>query len=183
MKSVHRLRHSSASPKAQRGVALAVALIILVVATLIALSASRFTVLAVRQSTNVETVRSAEQGAQSVVDAVVSLPDIAVLTGNEGDTICTTNLSGCTATIPALRNNQFAAEIAASEVTARVERLAPLLRPLPRPSAGREGSSSSVTLYEGATFLVQGTYDRSGAGLSRAQVDQGILVRVPVGTH
>lgn len=183
MKSISAQSASGARPRQQRGVALAVALIILVITTLIALSASRFTVLELRQSTNFETVRSAQQGAQSVVDAVVTLPNIAQLTGNVGDTICTDNLTGCTSTISALRDNTFASEIDANEVTARVERLAPLLRPLPRPGRGREGTASSATLFEGATFSVQGSYDRSGAGLSRSQVDQGIIVRVPAGAH
>lgn len=170
---------SRSVPGGQRGVALAVALIILIVTTIIALSASRFTMLEVKQSSNFELVRDAQQSAQSIVEGVVSLPQTILVTGAVGDVNCTNTpaLTGCTTKTIVLPGNMFAAEIAADQVWAKAERLAPLFRGLPR----IRGTGSSTIEFKGATFSVQGSYDRTADRLSRARVDQGYIVPVQVG--
>lgn len=170
---------SRTAPVAQRGVALVIALVILIVTTLIALSASRFTVLEVRQSSNFETLRDAQEAAQSVVEGVIALPETILVTGSVGDVNCTPTpgLSGCTSTNLALPGNLFQSEIAAGKVWGKAERLAPLFRGLPR----IRGTGSSTVEFKGASFSVQGSYDRTDIRLSRARVDQGYLVPVQVG--
>lgn len=164
----------------QRGVALAVALIILVITTIIALSANRFTVLEVRQSSSFETVREAQEGAQSVVDAVAALSETLVVSGTVGDIVCTPTpgIPGtCTTSNLALANNLYATEIAAGKVWGKSERVAPLFRNLPR----IRGSGSSAVEFKGATFNVQGSYDRTTDRMSRARVEQGYIVPFQAG--
>lgn len=170
---------SAARSARQGGVALVVALVLLVITTLIALSASRFTVLEVRQSSNFETVIEAQQSAQSVVDAVVSTLEINVVAGAVGDVNCTntTGLSGCTTKTIVLPGNLYSAQIASGQVWGKTQRLAPLLRNI----RGSRGTGSSIVDFKAASFNVSSNYDRTADRLSRAGVDQGYLVPIAVG--
>lgn len=176
MIDIHRLRQT-ARPRRQQGVALAVALILLVITTLIALSAGRFTALEVRQATNFETVRSTQQSAQSVVDAIIASALGTPVTGGVGEKSCKPVVTGCLSTPLALSQNMFAAEFANPDykLSAQVERLAPLLGPPPR------GTGYSRTQFDAAFFRVRGEYDASAAGRSRATVEEGFIILVGVG--
>lgn len=174
----HRPRRT-APASSQRGVALAVALILLIITTLIALSASRFTALEVRHSTNYETMREAEQSAQSVVEAVTSLVEVNVVTGAVGDVNCTDTpgLTGCTNKNIVLPNNMFADKPPECQIWGKAERIAPALRNL----RGTGGTGSSVVEFKAASYTVTGNYDCTVVRLSRSRVEQGFLVPVQVG--
>lgn len=170
-----RVNSPSAPLHAQRGVALAVALIILVITTLIALSASRFTVLELKQATNFETVREAQQSSQSVVDTIIGNRDNLPVTGGVGYSVCINSpghTSDCDeyATLPP---SVFAAEISKGQVSGRGTRQSPLLGPPPR------GTGASLAKFSAARFNVSGRYDRTEDRLSRSDVDQGVIVLVP----
>ncbi len=173
--------HPAQSPKTmagQKGVALIVALILLIVTTLIALSASRFTTLGVAQSGNYETVREAQQSAQSIVDGVIANPSTLVVGAAAPYVQCTpTPGTSCDDNSLTLASGIFSAEVAAGRVAGSSSRLLPLLRPLPR-SRG----ASSLTKFQGASFRIRGSIDETDQRRSRATIERGYLVPVSTGS-
>lgn len=160
--------------KRQSGTALLMALVILLMMSVAALSAVRFSSLGVKLGANEELAVEAFQKAQSVVDATISDPDNVRVQGTIGTRFCTAGIDGCSGlyTIQ-LPDGLYADEIAAGKVTVEVERLAPELSPPPR------STGSSLVRFKAARFRIEGVYDEADAGLGRDEADQGILILVP----
>lgn len=162
-------------PQRESGAALLIALLVLLMMTLTGLTAVRFSSLGVKMGANEELAVEAFQNAQSVVDATISRPSNVRVQGAAGTRFCTTGVSGCSDLYKIeLADNLFASEIAAGTVKVEVERLAPDLAPPPR-SLG-----SSLVRFKAAQFRVEGIYDAADSGLGRDEVDQGLLILVPV---
>jgi len=156
----------------QRGVALLIALTLLLFASIIALSAVRYSALAVRVANNNEYRISTFESVQSVIDAAISNPSNTPVSGATGYVACSTGVSGCnsdaaTVTLP---NNFLAADIAAQRVTVKIKRLAGTTN-CPR-AFGNELD------FFCAQFSVESTYDHNAAGdgRGRSMVTEGVIV-------
>ena len=116
----------------QDGVALAISMILLVVITLLGLSAVRFTVNDLKIASNEQVRVTAAQASQSVVDATVADSGNTPVIGGIGYKSCTSSVANCEQNTVVLPNNYLAADVSGVHVTAEVERLAPLWGPPPR---------------------------------------------------
>lgn len=157
----------------QDGVALAISMILLVVITLLGLSAVRFTVNDLKIASNEQVRVTAAQASQSVVDATVADSGNTPVIGGIGYKSCTSSVANCDQNTVVLPNNYLAADVSGGHVTAEVERLAPLLGPPPR------GIGSSLAKFSAAYFAVGAVYDKLDSGQGKSAVDQGVVVLVP----
>lgn len=155
--------------KNQDGAALVTALLILLILTILSLSAVRFTTLGKRVALNDELRVSAFQTTQSIIDAAISNPANTPVTGNEGDTFCTAGSTGCTQYIVTLPS-----EVSSLNASVRITRLAPTGLTAPPRKIG-----SSLVQFAAAKFEVEGTYDQTAAGLGQSTIREGVLVLVP----
>lgn len=157
----------------QRGVALFVALIFLVIITMIAVSAVRFSTTNVRSALNEEYRATAFVNAQSIVDAVISDPNnMPVTSGSVGQVYCTPGL-GCGNEIITLPSGLFPDQQSAKTVTATVQRMEPEQAPPPR------GAGASLHKFYGANFSATGTYDETSSGQGRTQIHEGLILILP----
>ena len=68
---------------------------------------------------------------------------------------------------------ELTSEVAAYNLSAKVERVGTVFRPPPRVV------ESSIDKFSSASFRVTTTYDRVDEGLGRQQITEGVLVLVP----
>lgn len=151
------------------------ALIFLVAITLLTVASMRSSSIGMRMAQNEQARISAEQGAQSLADAIVSNPASTSVVNDVGYTVCTTGETGCDSNALVPSDSTVAAAVSSGYVTARVERLEPLFRNPYRSGTGASGLGD----FEMATFEVIATFDRSAAGLGRQTVAEGVMVLVP----
>jgi hypothetical protein len=168
---VTRRLHSSIGR--QDGAILIISLVILIAITLLTVSSMRASNIGLRMAQNEESRFAAEQGAQALADAIVSDPKTTPVIGGSGFTICTPGLSGCNRYDLPVANSAIAYDISTGELSARVQRMGPALKPPPRVV------ESSIDKFSSASFEVTATYDRAAELLGRQQVVEGVLVLVP----
>ena len=159
--------------KNQGGAILVIALLFLVTITLLAVASMRSSNIGLQMVQNDESQTAAAQGAQALADAIISDPGTTPVIGTTGYTICTTGEGGCDSTGLTIDNALLTAAIAASDVSARVQRMGPAFRPPPRIV------ESSIDKFTSASFEVTTTYDRVDESLGRYQITEGVLVLVP----
>lgn len=170
----------SSRHESQRGIALVVALIFLIVISIIGVSAVKFTSADVRSALNDEHRVAAFQNAQSVLDAIVSDPNNTPVVGTGGYTICTEGMEATTelpcdgTTQIDLGTTMFDDDISAGEVSASVQ-LTAFGRAPPR----SRGRASSAALFRAANFRLQSTYDKTASGQGRTVINQGLILLVP----
>jgi hypothetical protein len=162
---------------AQTGVALAVALIMLVVLTLLALSGVRLSTMELRQSVNDEIRMNAFETAQSLVDATVrSFVNTPVLA--QGVSICAHQIGTCTdvrsnmlpSDFPPTPGYTLQQDIDNSRVNVVVTGIPPLNAKPP------VGTGFSITDFNAAYLQVQGIYTKNSVNLGQTQVNEGIAV-------
>lgn len=158
-------------PNPQRGVALAVALILLVVLTLLALSGVRLSTMELRMSLNDELRVAAYQQAQSLVDVSIrQFSNTPVL--SPGTVICARATTGCTGTdigrvdLPA----SYDTDLADDRVNVVIRGIQPLQAEPP------VGSGFSITVFDASYLQVTGEYDKNPLGLGSATINEGIAV-------
>lgn len=154
----------------QQGVALVTVLTILVIATIASLAGIRASRLEMRMSSNAENKLQSVQAAQALSDAVYANPDLVPVIGTTGFRICTPTLAGCdrnTIDVP----GAFDTHLADGDLTALVTQEG--TGTVPR------GLETSADRFDGVRFSVRTVFDRSDAGLGRAEIEQGILVLTP----
>lgn len=185
----------------QTGATLIVALLLLLVATILTLSAVRFASTEVRIAASEETRINAFQQAQSVLDSVSNL-DVSSL-ANTTQLLCTGGIkdengtantdpdpdsnAACTATTLAVPNSYLATEIGAGKVsaTARYVRNAPILRERGEGmfgvTSGETGANDELGAGAGTAiyryYVVSAYYLRAAEGLGETQVQQGLRRR------
>lgn len=157
----------------QQGAALAIALLMLVIITLLGVAAVRATQVELRLSQNAESRMAATQAAESMVNFVATGANLPV---NEDDTYTACVLPGSVTT--ALFTCAVAS-IATSGATAALQAhgYALLKRESPlfvEVNVLREAELSAKD-YDFARFTVTGGYDRSAEGMSAAEVTVGLL--------
>jgi len=163
------LQTLSTRPRRQAGMAMLVALIMLVVMTLLALSAVRFSALEVKMSSNDELIVEAFQKAVSIVDATIANSANTAVTSQAGYTVCTAGVSGCNANTVVLPDGFESSAVAAGKVTVK----SILINPQQRMGRGL-GSGIGAVYY--ASFRIEGSYDRSDEGLGRDAINEGVAV-------
>ena len=164
----------------QRGAALGVALLMLVIITLLGIAAVRATQVELKLSKNAESSLAATQAAESLVAYVISKPESLPVNGTPDFKTCVipsdvrsdlplfTCPSGSvvldmgTATLP-LREYGYALAQRESPLFVEVN----VLRD--------RGFELSAKNYDFARFNVTGGYDRASDGLSAAEVTESIL--------
>lgn len=159
------------SHRPQRGVALAVALILLVVLTLLALSGVRLSTMELRMALNDELRIGAFEQAQSLVDGTVrKFSNTPILA--PGITRCARNISGVCAGTTLSLPAALAADVANSSVNVNV-----LIQRIPPQNAEPPvGTGFSLTSFDAAYMQVTGLWDKNSQGLGMAQVNEGIAV-------
>lgn len=158
--------------QAQRGVALAIALIMLVVITLMSLSAIRFTSLDNRLAVNQEFRIEALQMSQALLDSVVAVDSNIVVFGDAGYSNCTKTVDGCdqyTLQLPAF---SWAPLLESGEMRAQVV----MTGAADAPPRLAERLGSSLPKLSASTFEVIADYDRVDQGQSRSEVGQGMIL-------
>ena len=165
-------------PSSQRGVALVISLILLVVITMIALTTIRFSTQELNFASNDTLKVEAFESAQSLVDATIATPANTPVVGQCAPVPYTVCLPGQTCngqSTLALADGWLDSEIAAGNVTIQVQRVCPNLGPPPR------GFGTSVVLFSAANFSVQAMYNMSSQGQGRTGINEGVIVLVPKG--
>lgn len=157
-------------PHRQNGVALVTVLTILVIATIASLAGIRASRLEMRMASNAENKLQSVQAAQALGDAIYADPDLVPVIGDTGFRICTATVADCdrnTIVVP----GAFDAHLANGELTAVVSQEGTGMVP--------RGLETSADHFDGVRFSVRTTFDRTNAGLGRAEIEQGILILTP----
>jgi Tfp pilus assembly protein PilX len=161
----------------QRGAALIVALLLLIVITLLGLASMRTSTLELRMATNQEAQLAAFERAQAVVDAAIADERNTIVVGDAGHNTCIGTPPGtaCTNTRPStgLADGIFSSEISSGKINVVITRLAPLYRNAP------PGINTSADKFQAATFSVEGNFDDAGNRNGRTGITQGVLVLIP----
>ncbi|NNF52108.1 MAG: hypothetical protein HKN59_06690 [Gammaproteobacteria bacterium] len=155
----------------QKGAALFVSLMLLLVITLISVSALRTSHLELKMAGNQESSLSSFMSAQALADAIVATPANVPVIGNPGFTICTAKEAGCNRNTISFANGLFASDLSKGSLGAVVTRGEEI--PIPR------SLSTSVEKFGGVQYTIQASFDRSVDNLGRTQVVEGMLVLIP----
>lgn len=156
----------------QRGVALAICLIMLLLLTIIGITAMRSSIFEMRMARNEESRIRAFERAQSIIDSVIS--NVSNLQGAEiGDTYCTSNMSGCTNTGVAL-SSDLTAGVYGSRSRAKVT-FSSCLDDVPR------RLNVSEDEFDSANFMVESEYNAIADQQGRSAIAQGILMIIRQG--
>lgn len=161
----------------QRGVALAVGLVLLVVMTLMVLAGVRLSTLELRMSLNDEIQVNAFEQAQSLVDTVIRdfsntpvLGDDVVLCLN---TAFNTTYGGkCTGSDTLLLPADAAPYFSKTDTTLNVL----ITRVPPQSAPPPVGSGFSADKFASAQMRVWGTFDRNADGQGKAEVREGLAI-------
>lgn len=152
-------------PQSQRGVALAVALILLVVLTLLALSGVRLSTMELRMALNDELRVGAYQQAQSLVDVSIrQFSNTPVLTPDT--VICARDCSNVRVTLPA----GYASDLSNDYINVTIRGIPPLQAEPP------VGTGFSIAVFDASFLQVTGEYDKNTLGLGKATINEGIAV-------
>lgn len=155
----------------ETGVVLAIVLVMLLVISLLGLSAARLGTADLRMAAGEEWRLEAQQQAQSLLDAVLEAnPDLPSNT-QVGEVHCTPGVAGCD---HARLKLPAGTPAATGTLAARITRLAPALAP---PPAGY-----SLRCFQTAQFEALGSYDGTVEQRGRAVVAEGYAVLVQNGS-
>lgn len=160
-------------PLRQRGAALFMALMFLIIITMLSLAAMRSSIMELRMAGNAESQVNAVQRAQAIIDATVAEPDNTPVIGGAGDTTCLSTASGCTRHSITFDDAQLLkTDIDADYMDVVVRRIEPLEKAAPRTIG------TSAAAYSYASFEVHGRYDARNAGMGSAEVVEGVMVLI-----
>jgi hypothetical protein len=155
----------------ERGASLITALIFLTVISLFSITSMRSSTIGVRMAQNEEARLSAIQTAQAMTEAVIGTPAWTPVIGDVGYTNCTAGEVGCDLYAVGAPVGYVANQVAAGNLTARVERLSDQNPP--------RAVQSSLVAFSAGSYQVTATFDRSDEGLGRVQLAEGLLILVP----
>ncbi|MCH8959152.1 MAG: hypothetical protein IH835_06840 [Proteobacteria bacterium] len=157
----------------QRGVILVSSLILLVIITLLSMSAMRVSITELRMAGNQETAVTAFQATQALSDAIIDATASTPVIGDPGYTICTGTGVNCNIENFRLPNGMYTDQLNTGVMSGVITRLSPALRPPPR------GIGSSADKFSAAAFSITSTFDMADQGLGRDTVVEGVLILVP----
>jgi hypothetical protein len=152
----------------QHGSVMIVALVFLVVLGIMGLTSMQTSRLELRMAGNEQVKVSAQQAAQSLIDAIVADSTTTPVIGGVGYVLCTAGQPDCDLTSITMPAGPLQPEIAAQHLGATGELTA--IGPPPR------GTGFSADFFEANHYRLTSTYDRSDEGLGRAAVTQGMVI-------
>lgn len=161
----------------EHGVALAVALIMLVILTLLALSGVRLSTMELRMSLNDELRVAAYEQAQSLVDVSIrQFSNTPVL--SPGTIICARDHPGCTGSdvgrvkLPDSYGDPGTAgtDLGDDLVNVIIQGIPPLQAEPP------VGTGFSIAVFDAAFLQVTGQYDKNSLGLGASTINEGIAI-------
>lgn len=160
----------------QSGAALLVALVVLMLMTILAVSGVRMSISGLRSAVNEELRVDAFHRAQSLVDGTLSVPANTAVVGVANEFNCLPAMDGCARNELALPDMpvEAYAGLVDSGVAVAVQRLAPEQAPPPRVAG------YSAVRFQAAAMEVRSRYDETSSGLGRAELTEGVSVIVPV---
>ncbi len=162
-------RHS----RAERGAALATALIFLIVLTLLGVAAVRSSTTALKLAGNEQSRIEAAEHAQAIVDEIADDPDnLQVLPGTSYSACFTSPTSpggatpdfSCPISTPGLINTSYS-----YYAYGRVRRIEPEVMPI------RGYMNTSGAHFTGAQFEITGGWERRAEGFGAAEITQGVV--------
>ena len=167
--------YMNSMPRRQRGVVLAVAMVVLLGVTVVSITALSSSLLEVRMAGNAEDTTRAFNIAQGAVDAVISEAGNFPIIGGIGYSTCTGTYADVAEVAGFCNRTDLAlpASFEAATSAARTERLDPLRSCPPR------GMATSCENFKVASFTIEGHHDNVEGGRGRAIVHEGYLVLVP----
>ena len=158
----------------QRGAVLMVSLIMMVVIGMLTLSLMTMSRIQMRMASNEESRVNALQMAQAINELVISDPDMTPVVGTAGFRLCTDNVADCDMETIAPDNDVLVEAVNYDQLSAVATRGTPEFQPPPR------GTGFSVSKFTATSFDLSGTYDRAEEGRGFAQVDEGLIVMIPL---
>lgn len=162
-------------PRRQRGLALAVAMVFLLVMTLIGLVAMQSSTVQSILARNTQFEIEATQKAQAIIDAILANDNNFSLELRPGERNCyPDNVPGNgIACDDSFLKTTLENLIIPTGTYAEVRRLRPAQVPPPAPAV------TSMDKFTSAAFAVRGKYNRAEIGLGAADIEQGIIKIVP----
>lgn len=157
-------------PHQQRGVALFMALIMLVIITLLSISTMRSSIMELRIAGNYQQQATAVESAQSAIDASFDLDNFPVI--GEGYTICY-NVTGCDQTITTMPDTA-SYKAATNQLT---------ITQTNEGTVSCRACESSSALFDGASFTISSTYNNTANNGGRAEINAGYVMLVPKMGH
>lgn len=167
-------------PQRQSGIALAVALILLVVLTLLALSGVRLSTMELRMALNDQFRIESFERAQSMVDTSIrdfnNTPVLAqgtVLCACTGGTgACAAAPSGCTVrtSLGTTLSSKFSTLYSANAINVIIRSIPPLNAEPPI------GTGYSLDKFDAAYLRVEGIYDQNSSGYGASHVNEGVAI-------
>jgi hypothetical protein len=155
----------------QHGIALAVALILLVVLTLLALSGVRLSSMELRMALNDELRISAFEQAQSLVDGTVrKFSNTPILA--PGLKRCARTISGVCSDASLVLPADLKAQVDDTTVNVNVM----IQRIPPQNAEPPVGTGFSLAAFDAAYMQVSGMWDKNALGLGSARVNEGIAI-------
>ncbi len=158
----------------ERGSVLMISAVMLIVIGMLTMSLMGMSRMEVQMATNEEARVSAVQAAQSSNEAIIGNPSTTPVVGGVGYKLCTTNLATCDQYTLLMPTTEMQMLVTGDYLSAVAFRGEPLFRNPPR------GTDWSLDKFTSTTFTVQSTFDRTAEGLGAAQVEEGLVVMLPL---
>lgn len=153
----------------QQGAALATALILLVIITILSLASLRNAATGVRLAQNAQLRVTAAEQAQSLVEEVLAVDaNTPILEGTDYEA-CYDASSAAPFTCGSATAIQWPNARTRGDAYARVQRLAPEDVPIQR------SMGSSATHYNAARYGITAGYNRAAEGLGAAEISEGVF--------
>jgi len=159
-----------------KGAALVTSLILLLALTMVALSAIQTSAVQVQISGNDEDTLTANQYAQSVVDAVIETPVSFIVGASDGYTVCAAAATGCDKVAVTLPTNSMFTKVGVNDTTG-VQAKVKLLKTGTAPRLGTNASSAAA--FSGAYFTITGSYNETSNNGGKSSVVQGFVMVYP----
>lgn len=152
----------------QHGSVMIIALIFLVVLGIMGLTSMQTSRLELHMAGNEQVKVSAQQAAQSLIDAIIADPTMTPVIGGIGFVLCTAGQPNCDLPSITMPAGPLQPEVAAQHLGATGELTA--IGPPPR------GTGFSADFFEANHYRLTSTYDRADEGLGRASITQGMVI-------
>jgi hypothetical protein len=161
----------------QRGAALIISLLFLLLITLVATTGSENSTLQLQMAGNEQSRVEAQQRALAVLDAILDDSDNAPVVGGIGFKICDVSTSDVSCDLARISLDSSVTTVPSGvDVDYFVTRVGPL--EVDAPSMAEE-IASSASAYKFARLEIAATIDGSDARLGRSSIVQGMQVRIP----
>ena len=158
----------------ERGSALIVAIIFLVVLGLLGLASMNTSRLELRMANNTEARTTALQAAQALLDAIAAIPAMTPVTGGAGFRVCTPGVVPCNSETIYMPDGPLTPFVADGSLWATARITAPSNSPPPR------GLGFSADKFAATPFEATATFDRAADGLGSATVTEGMILILPL---